>query len=72
MYYWAVWQVIGRDFSENTPGVASLALAVGSSAGWLVHDASSISKHTKIFPYNLPVRLVQGASNLRSQLRDHT
>ena len=28
--YWAVRQVIGRDFSENTPGVAGLALAVGS------------------------------------------
>ena len=47
---WAVPQVIGKDFSENTPGVASLALAVGRSAGWLVHDASSKSKHTKTLP----------------------
>ena len=28
--YWASQQVIGRDFSENYPGVVTLALAVGS------------------------------------------
>ena len=48
--YWAVRQLIGRDFSENIPGVASFALAVGSSADWLDHEASSKSKHTKAFP----------------------
>ena len=41
--YWAVWQVIGRDFLENIPGVASFALAVCSSADWLGHEASSKS-----------------------------
>ena len=48
--YWAVRQLIGRDFSENIPGVASFALAVGSSADWLGHEASSKSKHTKGLP----------------------
>ena len=43
-------QLVGWDFSENTPGVASFALAVGSSAGWLGHEASSKSKHTKALP----------------------
>ena len=43
-------QPIGRDFSENTPGVATFALAVGSLAGWLGHEASSKSKHTKALP----------------------
>ena len=42
--------LLGRDFLENTPGVASLALAVGRLAGWLVHNASSQSKHTKYLP----------------------
>ena len=43
-------QVVGRDFSENMPAVASLALAVGSSAGWLGHEARLKSKHTKYLP----------------------
>ena len=48
--YWASQQVIGRDFSENYPGVATLALAVGSRAGWLGYEGSSKSKHTKALP----------------------
>ena len=48
--YLAVRQVIGRYFSENIPGIASFALAVGSSADWLGHEASSINKHTKALP----------------------
>ena len=48
--YWASLQLIGRDFSENIPGVASLALAVGLLAGWLGHEASSKRKHTKTLP----------------------
>ena len=43
-------QVIGWDFSENIPGVASFAFAVGISAGWLGNEASSKSKHTKALP----------------------
>ena len=53
--YWAVRQLVGRDFSENIPGVASFAVAVGSLADWLGHEASSESKHTKA---NLPDRPV--------------
>ena len=34
-------------FLKNAPWVASLALAVGSLTGWLGHEASSTSKHTK-------------------------
>ena len=48
--YWASQQVIGRDFSENYPGEATLALAVGSRAGWLGYEGSSKSKHTKALP----------------------
>ena len=48
--YTAGHPVGGRDFLENIPGVVSFALAVGSSAGWLGHDASSKSKHTKALP----------------------
>ena len=48
--YWASQQVIGGDFSENYPGVATLALAVGISAGWLGYEGSSKSKHTKALP----------------------
>ena len=48
--YTATHQVVGRDFSENIPAVASFALAVGSSAGWLGHEASLTSKHTKSLP----------------------
>ena len=49
---WAVRQLynIGRDFLENTQGVASFALAVGSSAEWLDHEARSKRKHTKALP----------------------
>ena len=47
---WAVRQLIGRYFSENIPGVASFALAVGSSADWLGHEASSKSEHMKALP----------------------
>ena len=50
MVYWASQQVIGRDFSENYPGVATLASAVGSRAGWLGYEGTSKSKHTKAFP----------------------
>ena len=39
--YWASQQVIGIDFSENYPGVATLALAVGSRAGWVGYEGSS-------------------------------
>ena len=46
--YWAVRQLIGRDFLENIPGVASFALAVGSLADWLGHEASL--KHMKALP----------------------
>ena len=35
-----VWTREAHYFSENTPGVASFALAVGSSADWLGHEAS--------------------------------
>ena len=41
--YTATHQVVGRDFSENIPAVASLA-------GWLGHEASLKSKHTKYLP----------------------
>lgn len=34
-------QIVGWDFSENTPGVTSFALAVSSLADWLGHEASS-------------------------------
>ena len=37
-------------FLGNTSWVASLAMAVHISAGWLGHEASSISKHTKTLP----------------------
>ena len=39
--YCATHLLVGRDFSENNPGVASLALAVGSTAGRLGCEASS-------------------------------
>ena len=42
--------LVGRYFLENTPGVSSLALAVGGLASWLVHKGSSKSKHTKSLP----------------------
>ena len=48
--YWAVRQLVGRDFSENVPGVASFALAVGKSADWLVYEANSKNKNTKTLP----------------------
>ena len=39
--YWASQQLVGLGFSENNPGVASLASAVGSMAGWLGYEATS-------------------------------
>ena len=50
LFYWVVRQLIGRDFLENIPGLASFALAVGSWADWLGHEASSKSKHAKSVP----------------------
>ena len=47
-YYTATHQVVGRYFSENIPAVASFALAVGSSADWLDHEACST-------PYFVPL-----------------
>ena len=38
--YWAIRQLIGRYFSETTIGVASFALALGTSAEWLGYGAS--------------------------------
>ena len=48
--YWAVRQLIGRYFSENIPRLVSFALALGSSADWLGHEANSKSKHMKALP----------------------
>ena len=48
--YWVAHRLVGGDFSENTPWIPSLALAVGIWAGWLVDEASSKSKHTKTLP----------------------
>ena len=61
MEYWAVRKLIGRDFSENIPGVASFAFAVGSSADWLGHKASSKSKHTKALPISCRTAQYTGA-----------
>ena len=48
--YWVALRLVGRDFLENIPWVPSFALAVGTSAGWLGHEASYKSKHTKTLP----------------------
>ena len=49
-YYWVALRLVGRDFLENIPWVTSFALAVGTSAGWLGHEASYESKHTITLP----------------------
>ena len=46
-HYTVTHQLLGWDFSENTPGVVTFALAVGSLAGRLCHELSSTSKHMK-------------------------
>ena len=39
-FYWVALRLVGRDVLEYITWVPSFALAVGTSAGWLGHEAS--------------------------------
>ena len=57
----------GEIFLENTPGIASLALAVDISAGWLVHWASFKSRQMESLQIGRPLQLHSSLSNTMSK-----